>query len=103
MATFPNQHCVLIHREKTGTQYRQVNMASGNNAMRNLNGSAFKLWYYLCGFRDNMRWELSPKAIMDTIGIPRRSYYTAKEELIAKGYLEIDEDNDKLWHFYEDL
>lgn len=61
-------------------------------AMRVLNGNAFKLWMYLLSWEGNGVYYFSPASVAKDLGISDEGARNAKKELINKGYcIEISE------------
>lgn len=100
---YPDQQAVFIHKY-TGhkrEQYFTIDKLRCNKAMRVLNGNAFKLYIYLCQNRDGSTILLSGKKFGEVLGIPKRSYILAKQELIKKRYLIEREDGDYDFYNYQ--
>ena len=100
---YPDQQAVFIHKY-TGhrrDQYFTMDKLRCNKAMRVLNGNAFKLYVYLCQNNDNSKIILSGKKFGEVLGVPKRSYIIAKQELIKKRYLIQREDGDYDFYNYQ--
>ena len=57
------------------------------SALRNLNGNAFKLWFYLLSWDGNGVYEFSPAHLAKELGISDEGARNARNELINKGYI----------------
>lgn len=101
--TVPNQIRVQIIKSKADKKnlYKIVNLDADTKAMKKLSGSGYKLWSYLSKNQDGYLDELSPVAFENYSGVKRSTYYTAKEELIAAGYLVQKECGSNIYFFYE--
>ena len=98
-----NQQTVYIHKY-TGhrrDQYFTMDRLRTNRAMRVLNGNAFKLYTYLCQNSDNSKILLSGNKFSEVLGVPKRSYVLAKQELIKRHYLIEREDGNLDFYNYQ--
>jgi len=60
-------------------------------AMRRLNGNAYKLWRYLLRwYGGDKRYEFSPAALKEELGLGKNGPSTAFDELVRVGYLRQD-------------
>lgn len=57
------------------------------DAMKELNGNAFKVYMYLISNADDYKGGLSKQAIMNAIDISEKGYRNSLDELEKKGYL----------------
>lgn len=90
METVPNQKVVKVRREQKGRVYNALNDEAMCQAARALKAGAFKLWCYLCRNKDGYVFALSPADCEERFGIALKQYRGAVEELIEKGYLELE-------------
>lgn len=101
--SFPNQKKVKIaertERDKDHL-YATMNIDALSAAVRDLNGSALKMWLYFNKNQKNYMFELSQKAC-DDWGIKKDSYYNGIKELEAKGYLYPLHEGSNIFCFYE--
>lgn len=95
-----NQQAAYIHKELSHNKklYFTLDVKRSNYAMRNLSGSAYKMYIYLCQNRNNAFIFLSSSKFCETSGLSPRSYVLAKQELVKKRYLVLREDGD--YDFY---
>lgn len=56
-------------------------------AMRVLNGNAFKLWMYLLSWDGNGKYDFSPANVAKELSVSDEGARNARKELIEKGYL----------------
>lgn len=93
---YANQQAVYIHKTTSHKKghYFSMDVSKTNAAMRNLTGSAFKMYVYLCEYMDGHSIFLSGSDFCKATGLSDRSYILAKRELIDKNYLILREDND---------
>lgn len=76
-------------REKNGEQDVRISdlfKKDVMDAMKELNGNAFKLYMYLASNADDYKGGLSKQAIMNATGISEKGYRNSLEELKEKGY-----------------
>lgn len=87
--TVPNQKSVRINKEKCDKQnlYSVINLSAMEEAARDLDAGAFKLWVYFSKNQDNYEFALSSKAVEQEFGIKIKQYNNAVKELTDKGYL----------------
>lgn len=77
-------------REKQGEQDVRISDLFKKDimdAMKELNGNAFKIYMYLISNADDYRGGLSKQAIMNSIDISEKGYRNSIDELVKKGYL----------------
>lgn len=91
---FANQWTVKINNPK----HPKDSIQKVCDAMKYLSESALKLYIYFCNNKDGHIMVVSPERIKRVAGISRTSYYTARDELIEKGYLVYKQD--KSYDFY---
>jgi hypothetical protein len=89
MPKYPNQLKITIKRTPASNYppFTQVSQEVSEAAMRDLKGSGFKLWYYLCGNCQGFELDLSKAHYCKVTGESESSYRRAKAELMEKGYL----------------
>jgi len=83
----------IKHKTNSTEPFLQpVDWAPLKEAMKVLNGNAFKLYLYLLSWEGKDYYEFSPSGISKATKMSDEGARTAKDELIKKGYLvEIDE------------
>ena len=99
----PNQKIVHIApRTKRDSEhlYAMMNIEALQAAVRDLKGSALKMWLYLNKNQDGYSFELSQKACL-AWGIKKDSYYDGIRELESKGYLLPIYEGSNIYNFYE--
>lgn len=98
-----NQSKVYIHKYigHRRDQYFTMDILRTNRAMRVLNGNAFKLYIYLCQNSDNTTILLSGSKFSEVLGMPKKSYIIAKQELVKRHYLIEREDGDYDFYNYQ--
>lgn len=108
----PNQKLVKIektpiNKNKGGDKWMEVIMDALNDAMQELNTiGSVKLYIYLVKQKasdDEDLWELSRVAFCNWSGLSKDTYHKAVKDLIEKGYLvkDNDDENDTHYHFYD--
>ncbi len=99
----PNQKIVQIApRTKRDSDhlYAMINIDALQAAVRDLKGSALKMWLYFNKNQDGYKFELSQKTCSDW-GIKKDSYYDGIRELESKGYLLRICEGSNIYKFYE--
>lgn len=98
--TVPNQKSVRINKEKCDKQnlYSVINLSAMEEAARDLDAGAFKLWVYFSKNQDNYEFALSSKAVEQEFGIKIKQYNNAVKELTDKGYLVNTKGNNYEFH-----
>lgn len=100
MANYANQKRITLgnlndikHHEGAKEQWLQpTKWEPIKEAMRILNGNAFKLWIYLLSWEGQGYYDFSPADIAKTLKMSDEGARTARRELIEKGYIvEVDE------------
>lgn len=101
----PNKRYInqkLIHINKKIShhmgEYFSIDTKYTNEAMRNLTGSAFKLYIFLCEIKDGNTYLISEKKFKKSTGLSQPAYQYTRKELIEKHYLIEREDGD--YDFY---
>ena len=101
--SFPNQKIVQIApriKRDAKNLFAMMNIEALQAAIRDLKGSALKMWLYFNKNQDNYHFELSQKACSEW-GIKRDSYYAGIDELEEKGYLLPIYEGSNIYNFYE--
>ena len=70
------------------------------HASQQLNGNAFKIWMYILRWKNQGYFYFSPAAITAAMGIPKQSISDAKKELIQKGFIIQDNENENKYYFH---
>ena len=100
---YPGQSAIFIHKyiahDKKG--YFTMDKLRCNKAMHILNGNAFKMYIYLSQNSDNTSILMSGSKFGEALGISKRSYILAKQELIKRRYLIEREDGDYDFYNYQ--
>lgn len=98
----PNQNHIIIKKEPCNKEnlYTTTNIYALQNAMQNLSGESFKLWFYFSKNQDSYSFDLSQKDA-EQWGIKKTTYYRVKQELIKKGYLQPKQEGSNIYYFTE--
>ena len=99
-----NQNIVKINSREPFDKthlYSMMHTDSLQKAMCNLKGEALKLWLYCNKNQNNYQFELSQKALQSW-GLKKDAYQTAKKRLIELGYLVPLREDSNILIFYED-
>jgi len=105
MATYANQKVIVLghlndivsHPGDTTPFLKATKWDPIKNAMRILNGNAFKLWIYLLSWEGKGVYEFSPANLAKELKMSDEGARNARKELIDKGYLV--EDGNRLEFF----
>lgn len=101
------QKIISICKEPCDKQhvFAQINIEAINQAAKQLSPLGFKTWIYLAKNQPIKHWELSSKHAVETFGFTdTNSFQRGIKELIEKGFLNLQEDNDiypNSWNFVE--
>ena len=99
---YANQRNFTINREiptkNTHETYLTIYCRNLNAAMRDLSGVAFKLYCYLCSFKDRETIEYTAQDFIDESGVGSTSARDAVRTLIDKGYLFEIKENEYIFH-----
>lgn len=97
----PNQRRIKINKLKCDAEhpYAIINQWAMQTAMKNLNGSGFKLWCYMSKNQPGYCFDLSMEDCKTNWGLSKDSYYAAVNELKEKRYL--IETTRNHYNFYE--
>ena len=99
----PNQRKFRVEPRITRDKdhvYATMNIDALSAAVRDLKGSALKMWLYFNKNQEKHTFELSQKACADW-GIKKDSYYDGIKELESKGYLCPLHEGSNIFCFYE--
>lgn len=109
MANYANQKTICLkdlekitHKEgdKHNRFIQPIDFKYEAAAMRRLNGNAFKLWRYLLRWYGNpQRYDFSPAALKEELGLGKNGPATAFDELIRWGYLTPVEGKNNTYNF----
>lgn len=108
MANYANQLTIKLkidetirHTEdKTGESFAPwVYWKYKKAAMKKLTGNGYKLWEYLYSWAGKGEFSLSPKRIIDEIGISDKGIRNARQELEKFGCLSLAPDHTNLYIF----
>jgi len=102
MKTYPNQNIIIINqlpRDKNNF-YGMFNKAALTKARRELGGSAFKIWTYINENANGYKFALSQIDVQEKTDVKKSAYYTAREELISKGFL-VEIEGSNVLQFFE--
>ena len=99
--TVPNQWVLTINKDAINedTLYARFNMSALDNACKDLNAGALKLWIYLSKNQDGYTFALSPSDIKEKFNMGKTQYDNARKELLEKGYIVIE--RGRYYKFYE--
>ena len=96
-----NQYRILFN-DKLPTDrehpYMIINAAAFDHAIAELKQNYFKLWIYLVRHSNNDEWALSGSAFEKEAGVSNGTYQKAVQELASKGYLELVNDREYIFH-----
>ena len=102
-----NQKTVKVKKELCNKEniYTTINLNALNNAAKELDGDAFKMWIYFSKNQNGYEFELSSKHAEEAFSFSKRRYDNAIKELIKCGFL-VDANIDpkevkNRWTFYE--
>ena len=99
---YANQRRITINRELPNNNSRNKHLTiyckNLYAAMRNLSGVAFKLYCYLCSFKDRETIEYTAQDFIDESGVGSTSARDAVRTLIDKGYLFEIKENEYIFH-----
>ena len=112
IALYPNQSMITIHKttdnyQTEGLAFCQFSIGCWNYASRTLKKKAsLQLYTSMLMNKNNYQKAFSPQDIQNECGIPRRSFYDARDELIEEGFLYLHKKDDKtlfydVYEFYE--
>ena len=109
MANYANQKTIYLtelekitHKEgdKHNRFIQPLDFKYEAAAMRRLNGNAYKLWRYLLRwYGDPQRYDFSPAALIEELGLGKNGPATAFDELLRVGYLQQNPDQPKNYTF----
>lgn len=103
MAQFPNQYNIQIHKNPSPKRdFIQVEKNVFANAYKKLSRSsgALALYIWLVGNQDMYKFEFSPQAILNNLGMPLSTTHDAIKRLKNAGFL-IKRENSATHDFYE--
>ena len=102
MNTVPNQKTITVSKTECGKGVLSaiINMDSMNQALGELSGNAFKLYMYMAKNCDKYTSALSSKDATSVCGMCRSAYDRAIKEMIQKGYLYSENDNN-IYNFHD--
>ena len=106
MANYANQkeiklghlNDIAYKKGDTGAFLQSVKWDPIKEAMRVLNGNAFKLWIYLFSWEGKGKYDFSPSGLAKELKMSEEGARNALKELINKGYL-IQNSENKLEFF----
>lgn len=86
---YGNQKAIKIKKRKCDAEnyYAIINLDSLQYALENLNGTAFKLWVWLCKNKNDYCFGLSGQVVQKELGVSKATYDKAVKELINKQFL----------------
>lgn len=107
MANYANQLTINLNLDETIRQAKQdgesfapwVFWKYKKAAMKNLTGNGYKLWEYMYSWAGKGKFDLSPRAITEEIGISTRGLRDARQELEECGCLKPSTKNNN-YDFY---
>lgn len=98
----PNQKIVKINKTPVkGQLFAQFNLEAMQQAARDLDAGAFKLWCYFAKNMNDYEFALSSKDAEATMGIKIKQYNNAIAELIYKNYLVLSNPYTNQYIFYD--
>lgn len=95
MANYANQKTIIVghlsdieyHKGNEGQWLKPLKWDPIKEAMRILNGNAFKLWIYLFSWEGKGYYDFSPANLSKELKISDEGARNARKELIEKGYI----------------
>lgn len=78
---------ITYKKGDTGAFLQPLKWDPIKEAMRLLNGNAFKLWMYLFSWEGKGKYDFSPAGLSKELKISDEGARNARKELIEKGYL----------------
>lgn len=92
LKTVPNQRIIKPGGYRTDRNNAKGHFCTTVNedkfyAMKNLSASGYKAWEYLETLNPNLDWSLSREHMTECCGFSNKTYYSAINELIDKGFL----------------
>ena len=101
MANYANQKEIILghlddivyHKADDCAWLQPLKWEPIKEAMRVLNGNAFKLWMYLFSWEGKRKYEFTPSHLAKELKMSDEGARNARKELIDKGYLIEKEDN----------
>ena len=99
-----NQRILYIKRSSVSAKsnYCKITHESLAKAMKDLDGSALKLWLYLTGNADGYKLELSSKHFCEWANVDRSSYTRAWKKLLELGYIIQSNKANNIFFFQEE-
>ena len=90
----------IIHKEGTNESFlKPINWKYYEQALQDLSGNAFKIWFYLLKWQGQGYYDFSPSHLCGILNIgSKNTIKAAKEELVEKKYLIQHSDN--IYYFY---
>ena len=90
MVTVANQDIVQVDKEPCddrGNTYAKININAIKLAMKDLTPAQFEVWLYFAENQQGFTFAVSPAAALDSHGIKKDTFQTAKRVFKEKGYL----------------
>ena len=87
MAKYANQKTIIINKKKYDKNFLQIGIDEWQEAYKKLKPTTFAIYLYLCGNKDGYRFDLSPAAIDNALGIKKTAYYSAIQQLEEENYI----------------
>ena len=84
---------IVYHKGNDEPWLKPLKWEPIKEAMRVLNGNAFKLWLYLSSWEGKGKYDFSPANLAKELKISDEGARNARKELIEKGYLIQTADN----------
>ena len=102
--TVPNQRVITTNKSLCDEMHRYTinNLEALDKAAALLKEKAsFKLYMYMAKHQHNYKFALSSKHFMEWSGCGIKSYTTAFNELVDKGFLVLQKGTQNLYNFYD--
>lgn len=87
MAKYANQKTLIINKKTYTKNFLQIGDSEWQEAFKKLKPTAFAIYLYLCDNSNGFRFDLSPQAIDNALGIKKTAYYSAIEQLTNEKYI----------------
>ena len=89
---------IVYHKSDDGAWLQPLKWDPIKEAMRVLNGNAFKLWIYLFSWEGNGKYDFSPANLAKELKMSDEGARNARKELVEKGYI-IENSENKMEFF----
>lgn len=88
METYPNQKCIIIHKDRPKFDFMQIENAHWTDVNKKYGPYALQLYLYLAKNANDYKMALSQKAAEQEAGIKKTCYHKYFDLLKQEGYPE---------------